>query len=53
MEKMKQKYLEKMAELYPTIAEASTEIINLQSMRVLETMLGKNRKYMREKKWRR
>ena len=32
MEKMKQKYLEKMAELYPTIAEASTEIINLQSI---------------------
>ena len=32
MEKMKLKYLEKMAELYPTIAEASTEIINLQSI---------------------
>ena len=28
MEKMKLKYLEKMAELYPTMAEASTEIIN-------------------------
>ena len=32
MEKMKLKYLEKMAELYPTIAEASTEIINLQAI---------------------
>ena len=32
MEKMKLKYLEKMAELYPTMAEASTEIINLQSI---------------------
>ena len=32
MENMKLKYLEKMAELYPTIAKASTEIINLQAI---------------------
>lgn len=32
MENMKIRYLEKMSELYPTIAEASTEIINLQAI---------------------
>ena len=32
MEDMKVKYLEKMSELYPTIAKASTEIINLQAI---------------------
>lgn len=32
MEAMKVKYLEKMSELYPTIAKASTEIINLQAI---------------------
>lgn len=32
MDKMKVKYLERMAELYPTIARASTEIINLQAI---------------------
>ena len=32
MEPMKLKYLERMSELYPTIAKASTEIINLQAI---------------------
>lgn len=32
MEKIKQKYLERMAELYPTIAATSTEIINLEAI---------------------
>ena len=32
MEKLEQKYLERLSELYPTIAKASTEIINLQSI---------------------
>ena len=32
MDNMKLKYLERMAELYPTIAKASTEIINLQAI---------------------
>lgn len=32
MENMKLKYLERMSELYPTIAKASTEIINLQAI---------------------
>lgn len=32
MEPMKLKYLEQMSELYPTIAKASTEIINLQAI---------------------
>lgn len=32
MDKMELKYLEKLAELYPTIASASTEVINLQSI---------------------
>lgn len=32
MEKMEKKYLERLAEIYPTIAQASTEIINLQSI---------------------
>ena len=30
MEKLEHKYLERLSELYPTIAKASTEIINLQ-----------------------
>ncbi len=32
MESMKMKYLERLSELYPTIAKASTEIINLQAI---------------------
>ncbi len=32
MEKMELRYLKRLAELYPTIAKASTEIINLQSI---------------------
>ena len=32
MENMKLRYLETLAELYPTIAKASTEIINLQAI---------------------
>ena len=32
MEKMEKKYLERLAEIYPTIAKASTEIINLQAI---------------------
>ena len=32
MEKKEKNYLEYLAELYPTIAKASTEIINLQSI---------------------
>lgn len=32
MDKMELKYLQKMSELYPTIAKASTEIINLQAI---------------------
>ena len=32
MEKLEHKYLERLSELYPTIAKASTEIINLQSI---------------------
>ena len=32
MEKKEKNYLEYLAELYPTIAGASTEIINLQSI---------------------
>ena len=32
MENMKIRYLETLAELYPTIAQASTEIINLQAI---------------------
>ncbi len=32
MEPMEKKYLERMAEIYPTIARASTEIINLQAI---------------------
>ena len=32
METMKQRYLERLSELYPTIAKASTEIINLSSI---------------------
>ena len=31
-EQMDFKYLQRLAELYPTIAKASTEIINLQSI---------------------
>ena len=32
MEKLEHKYLERLSELYPTIAKASTEIINLQAI---------------------
>ena len=32
MESMKMKYLERLSELYPNIARASTEIINLQAI---------------------
>ena len=32
MKELKSRYLERLAELYPTIAKASTEIINLQSI---------------------
>ena len=32
MEELKMKYLERLSELYPTIASASTEIINLQAI---------------------
>ena len=32
MENMKIRYLETLAELYPTIAKASSEIINLQAI---------------------
>lgn len=32
MEKMELRYLERLAEIYPTIAKASTEIINLQAI---------------------
>ena len=32
MEKMEAKYLERLSQLYPTIAKASTEIINLQAI---------------------
>lgn len=32
MEKIEQRYLERLAEIYPTIAKASTEIINLQAI---------------------
>lgn len=32
MERLELRYLERLAELYPTIAQASTEIINLQSI---------------------
>ena len=32
MEKLDSKYLARLAELYPTIAKASTEIINLSSI---------------------
>ena len=32
MEKLELKYLERLSQLYPTIAKASTEIINLQAI---------------------
>ena len=32
MEKMEANYLERLSQLYPTIAKASTEIINLQAI---------------------
>lgn len=32
MEELKQRYLERLSELYPTIAQASTEVINLQAI---------------------
>ena len=32
MKKEELKYLQRLAELYPTIAQTATEIINLQSM---------------------
>ena len=32
MDKTELKYLEMLSELYPTIAQASTEVINLQSI---------------------
>ncbi|HAE45682.1 MAG TPA: class 3 fructose-bisphosphatase, partial [Lachnospiraceae bacterium] len=32
MEKLDSRYLERLSELYPTIADASTEIINLNSI---------------------
>ena len=44
MEDMKVKSLEKMSELYPTIAKASTEIINLQA--ILNLPKGTEEHYM-------
>ena len=32
MKELKERYLERLSELYPTIAKASTEIINLQAI---------------------
>ena len=32
MEKMQMRYLERLSELYPTIAAASTEVINLEAI---------------------
>ena len=32
MEDLKFKYLERLSEIYPTIAQASTEVINLQAI---------------------
>ena len=32
MKELKERYLERLSQLYPTIAEASTEIINLQAI---------------------
>ena len=32
MKELKERYLERLSELYPTIANASTEIINLQAI---------------------
>ena len=32
MEELKLKYLERLSDLYPSIAKASTEIINLQAI---------------------
>ena len=32
MEELKFKYLQRLSELYPTIAQASTEVINLQAI---------------------
>ena len=32
MEKMQMRYLERLSELYPTIAAAATEVINLEAI---------------------
>ena len=35
MENMENRYLDRLSDLYPTIAAASTEIINLQAILIL------------------